>query len=306
MSKKLFKTFVLALPLALLFFAGCGRQIAAPQGTTSTVPGAASTTVEINMDTSTWKTFTDDEFGFSFKYPEYMGVGGFFNTSSFEISVAQPPSEEGETDGYKYFSVIGSKYAFSDKRDSPIKKYLTIGNFYYVFNYEYAGGKDLRYLDFFDEFIKNFKDFPVNVQIIKTSNWKEFKSDYFGFSLMYPPEWKLYFQNWDGAQTTSSPSSSARFDTIALGNGKNVAHIWPIGVPGNAWDDFVIMHRTLIINGRFFEYYLSSDNIYYFTSVEYNRDEVIKTDFGIVTKNADDLQFRRMLLEVIRTIKFQW
>lgn len=67
MREKLLKILFFTLPLALLIFSGCvWQKTAAPSADTI----APTSSVGFNSDTSTWKTFTDDEFGLSFKIPE--------------------------------------------------------------------------------------------------------------------------------------------------------------------------------------------------------------------------------------------
>ena len=302
MTKKLLKISIIVLPLSLLFFFGCAWQKTITPPVDTITP---TTSVGLNLDTTTWKTFADDEFGFSFMYPESVAIDGNFGNGSFNLEIAEPPSEEGATDGFLYFTVTGAKAVRTSNIDSAVKKYLALGDYEYLFSYEYAGGNDMKYSDFFNEFIENFKAFPVNGQTVDANNWKSFESDYYGFSFRYPAEWKLYFQKSDNARTTSFPSSSEQFETAILDDGTNIVYIWPLGVPGNAWQDFVSMKRDLTVDGKKFTYYLSSDNIYYFTAVEYKNDYTGKWDFAISAKNASDQTLKKLISGIVRTVKFK-
>ena len=223
-------TWVFLIGLAIVAYLAAGyyfelspfKQSPPPVPTFTPRPGRPSPTQSV-LDTSTWKTYTNAQYGFEFKYPE----GWLLRSESLKRIIVSnfekpPPISEESIKNTADFQIDTrgnlnpnrqtptswfSSYTKDWEADVLSKNEVTVSTkpairieiaeisrraHYYILN-----GKDIidisysvdqpKFKNTYDQILSTFKF----IDKTDTSNWKTYTNAQYGFEFKYPNEWKI-------------------------------------------------------------------------------------------------------------------
>ena len=176
-------------------------------------------TQELDDPYADWQTYTNEEYGFEFMYPQFYDYDSYavepgepevkFNLSLFyedmnsdegyRFSIGifdnkENLSLQGWLDKYSWYpsdstkiSTMGDQIRLSDERTRHLGVFRIVGENVFVFEWSgftqtYPDGEKL-----FDQILSTFKF----IDRADTSTWQTYRNEEFGFEFMYPEDGKL-------------------------------------------------------------------------------------------------------------------
>lgn len=184
-------------------------------------------------DTSTWKTYRNEQYGFEFKYPSSW-TSADQTAGRYITSVQEHPDWGGASGGVFAYQIddVTTKDPFIFAKNRMSESALTV---YSQPEIVFLGGAKAvkqsykpyeivppgtEYLFFDKGFVIVFTDTQEKAQIIPTfkftnasdiSSWKTYRNDQYGFEFKYP-------ENWERSYVGSDPKNpgGAIFDLLSL------------------------------------------------------------------------------------------
>jgi len=156
------------------------------------------------IDTSNWKTYRNEEFGFEIKYPEGWSAS---ETNDYYSFVVKDKSES-----FLYIGIppLGFSYDENEAKvsfaiiDSNTKVEILEFDHYFVVSFKKDGtemllrfkynGNRQYYTNLFNNILSNLKLYSSSVD---TSNWKTYRNEEFGFEIKYPNGWGIIDESVD-------------------------------------------------------------------------------------------------------------